>query len=98
MIDPGKKTDIEIEELCDFDEAPLWIYAEGHHDRAAFLAALRDWERETAGDAEDLYRVQDVRHVWLHRQPTSDEEAVYSYSIVGPGYPGAFPVTLVDVL
>jgi hypothetical protein len=88
----SERAAIKIHELVDLNDEPLWIYAEGHHDRAAFLAAIRDWERETSGKTEDLYRVKDVHHKWLGTEGTGEGEV---YLLVGPDHVGAMPVTLV---
>lgn len=89
---------IEIREMVDLQENPCWVYAEGHHDPAEFLAAIRDWERETCGETEDRYRVADVRHEWLGVE-VADEEGEFRgeevYVAVDADHPEAMAVTLV---
>ena len=89
---------IEIHEMVDLQDNPARIYAEGHHDQAEFLAALRDWERELCGETRDLYGAEDVRHEWLGVEVLDEEGEFHGeevYVAVDADHPDALPVTFV---
>lgn len=86
---------IEIEELCAENDDPWCLYAEGHHEAAAFIEAVEKWEEELCG-GYNQYDESEVKHTHYVRQHAGgSDEAVYCYVESGPSYPGAFPVTVV---
>lgn len=91
---------MDVKELFEFEGGPMGWWAKGHHEPAAFLAAVELARCEIGVGFDPVLLTENVRHTYWRVVPTISPHRDNAWvglfiDARGPG-PGAFAVTVVE--